>query len=152
VVNLQDQSFYTLYEVEKQTKGRLTKYKLVKAIQDGDLIATEQSPSGKGRGYSKYVISADNLNQFLIQESKKAKAPVNFDIINNQTESIFDKNEKNELQSLKERVRLLEERNQEIITTQQISDQRKKLISQLKSSKLTSTEKDTILTELSLIS
>ena len=64
---------YTVYEIEKLTHGRLTKYKLTKAILAGELQAQEVKEKKRGRGIPNFFIYEDDLNVYLqkLEESKK---------------------------------------------------------------------------------
>ena len=64
---------YTVYEIEKLTHGRLTKYKLTKAILAGELNAQEVKEKKRGRGIPNFFIYEDDLNVYLkkLEESKK---------------------------------------------------------------------------------
>ena len=69
----QSEKKYTVYEIEKLSKGKLTKYKLTKAILSGDLKAEEVKEKKRGRGLPNYFIYENNLNKFLekMEENKK---------------------------------------------------------------------------------
>ncbi len=69
---------YTVYEIEKLTNGKVTKYKLNQAIQKGELTAEFVEGGKKGRGMPKYFVNEDELRRFLakISEQKKNKLPL----------------------------------------------------------------------------
>jgi hypothetical protein len=65
---------YTVYEIEKLTKGKLTKYKLNQAIQKGYLVAEKVQGMKKGKGIPKYYIYEDKLQDYLKKiESERKK-------------------------------------------------------------------------------
>ena len=66
---------YTVYEIEKYTDGRLTKYKLNQAIKVGDLKAEKMSSNKKGRGTPNFLVYEDDLKDYLekIEINKKSK-------------------------------------------------------------------------------
>ena len=56
---------YTVYEIEKLTSGKLSKYKLNKAIEEGRLKAEKASFTKKGRGTPKYYVHEEELESYL---------------------------------------------------------------------------------------
>tara|TARA_B100000427_G_scaffold86317_2_gene70849 strand:+ start:2323 stop:2835 length:513 start_codon:yes stop_codon:yes gene_type:complete len=69
----QSERKYTVYEIEKLSKGKLTKYKLTKAILAGDLSAQEVKEKKRGRGLPNYFIYENHLNEYLekMEQNKK---------------------------------------------------------------------------------
>lgn len=67
---------FSIYEIEKMTKGHLSKYKLKKAIQDGDLVAEYHDPESAGRGAAKYLITEEALNRYM-KNINKNDEPIN---------------------------------------------------------------------------
>ena len=84
---------YTVYEIEKLTHGRLTKYKLTKAILAGELKAQEVKEKKRGRGIPNFFIYEDDLNVYLkkLEENKK-----HFINVPEADESFVKKSSKNE--------------------------------------------------------
>jgi len=56
---------YSVYEIEKFSKGRLSKYRLLQAIQEGSLQATPMETTRRGRGSPKFLISNQALKSYL---------------------------------------------------------------------------------------
>jgi hypothetical protein len=56
---------YSVYEIEKLSKGRLSKYRLLQAIKEGLLSATPMATMRRGRGSPKFLISSDDLKVYL---------------------------------------------------------------------------------------
>lgn len=56
---------YTVYEIEKLTNGKLSKYKLNRAIEEGRLKAEEAGFTKKGRGTPKYYVYEEDLQVYL---------------------------------------------------------------------------------------
>ena len=56
---------YSVYEIEKLSKGRLSKYRLLQAIREGDLSATPTSTTRRGRGAPKFLISREAVLRYL---------------------------------------------------------------------------------------
>ena len=69
----QSERKYTVYEIEKLSKGKLTKYKLTKAILAGELPAQEVKEKKRGRGLPNYFIYENHLNEYLekMEQNKK---------------------------------------------------------------------------------
>ncbi len=68
---------YTVYEIEKLTKGKLSKYKLTKAIESNELQAEEVKEKKRGRGIPNYFIYESALNEYLKKLEKKKKHYIN---------------------------------------------------------------------------
>lgn len=68
---------YSVYEIEKLTDGKMSKYKINKAIEDGFLKA-ERIDDNVGKNSAKWEIYQDSLNEWLhsIGEQVKTKIPV----------------------------------------------------------------------------
>ncbi|MCP4049951.1 MAG: hypothetical protein GY730_04515 [bacterium] len=64
---------YTVYEIEKLTKGRLTKYKLNQAIKTKEIKAEKVNSKKNGKGVPKYYITENDLQNYLekVEEQKK---------------------------------------------------------------------------------
>ena len=88
---------YTVYEIEKLTHGRLTKYKLTKAILAGELKAQEVKEKKRGRGIPNFFIFEEDLNTYLkkVEESKK-----HFINVPENEEGFSKKSEKSDLELL----------------------------------------------------
>lgn len=88
---------YSLYEIEKLTDGKLTKYRLKQAIKDGILKATYTNPKRRGPGSPSYIVESGDLDAYLayLQTSKPTKIEI-------------DNSSKTELEELKKRVEILE--------------------------------------------
>ena len=56
---------YTVYDIEKLTQGKTTKYKLRKAIKNGELIAEHTPGKKRGRGASKYWVNEPDLIRYI---------------------------------------------------------------------------------------
>jgi hypothetical protein len=121
---------YTVYEIEKLTGGKLTKYKLNQAILKGDLVAEEVKGKKKGKGVPKYYIFENDLDNYLKKLDEQKKKRINFpgeeevtpisseivDMVKELTEqkdrSFQKQNE--QIETLKERIKLLEVQNSKI--------------------------------------
>jgi len=79
---------YTVYEIEKLTKGKLSKYKLTKAIESGLLKAEKVKRTKKGRGVPNFFVYESDLFEYLkyIEENKKKFIPVPEDDLSPQVE------------------------------------------------------------------
>ena len=74
----QQETKYTVYEIEKLTGGKLTKYKLTKAIHAGELNALKVNEEKKrGRGIPNYFIYESELNNYLSKLEEKRKNFIN---------------------------------------------------------------------------
>ena len=56
---------YTVYEIEKLTNGKLSKYKLTKAILNGELKAEKVNSNKRGRGVPNYFVHESDLEVYL---------------------------------------------------------------------------------------
>ena len=56
---------YTVYEIEKLTNGKISKYKLNQAIEKGELKAEFVPGDKHGRGIPKYFVFENDLNEYL---------------------------------------------------------------------------------------
>ena len=56
---------YTVYEIEKLTKGKFSKYKLTKDIESGNLKAESVTNTRLGRGMPKYYVYEADLMAYL---------------------------------------------------------------------------------------
>lgn len=56
---------YSIYEIEKITGGRLTKYRLLRAIEEGSLKAVEMETVRRGRGAPRFLIAEDVFINYL---------------------------------------------------------------------------------------
>lgn len=56
---------YSVYEIEKLSKRKLSKYRLLQAIQEGLLSATPTETTRRGRGSPKFLISNEALTSYL---------------------------------------------------------------------------------------
>jgi GTPase involved in cell partitioning and DNA repair len=116
---------YTVYEIEKLTKGKLSKYKLNQAIEKGDLIAEEVKSDKRGKGIPKYFIFEDSLQNYLnkIEANRKRLIEVPDDTKNtnnfneemkNFIQTLIAENnmvvqsQKSELEQLRKQIKLLE--------------------------------------------
>lgn len=69
---------YTVYEIEKLTKGKLTKYKLNLAIANGELNAKKVEGKKRGRGIPKFFIYESDLDSYLESLKNKKKKTIKF--------------------------------------------------------------------------
>ncbi len=88
---------YSLYEIEKLTDGKLSKYRLKQAIKEGFLKATYTNPERRGPGSPSYIVESEDLDAYLtyLKKSKPTKIEI-------------DNSSKTELEELKLRVEALE--------------------------------------------
>ena len=121
---------YTVYEIEKLTNGRITKYKLNKAIEDQILPAETVKSTKKGRGVPKYFVFEDDLNEYLNkvgaerskrihipgEEIEEEKQSINADISQNITKEI--NNQLIEIEKLKAKINILENNTHPSATNQ----------------------------------
>ena len=172
------QKKYTVYEVEKITNGKLSKYKLTKAINSGELKAEKVESNKKGRGIPNYFVYEDELQRYVdkLEETKKSTIRIPEALINkveddDQVESVettdfyskanyFFESQKSTLNTLLERVQFLERENSKILPVlekqqayiteeQQKSAERKELIMELASApSFNAAKKKDILTKL----
>ena len=72
--NKHSQIKYTVYEIEKLTNKKLTKYKLTKAIHSGELNATCVKGDKRGRGVPNYFVYENDLKTYIekIEKTKKS--------------------------------------------------------------------------------
>jgi len=56
---------YSVYEIEKISNGRLSKYRLLQAIREGLLPATPMETTRRGRGSPKFLVSNASLKSYL---------------------------------------------------------------------------------------
>ncbi|MFT5171538.1 MAG: hypothetical protein ACI9BD_001315 [Candidatus Marinamargulisbacteria bacterium] len=123
---------YTVYEIEKLTDGKLSKYKLNRAIAEGSLAAEKVEGKRRGRGIPKYYVYESELQGFLkkIGDERKKKIDLPGDTAEPQHSTtelkkivdtlVLQKNEMLDKQTLqiedlKERVRLLETEKSELL-------------------------------------
>ena len=64
---------YTVYQIEKMTNGKLSKYRLNKAIESGDLKCQIVEADKHGRGIPKYYVNRDDLIIYLELIEKQYK-------------------------------------------------------------------------------
>jgi hypothetical protein len=111
---------YTVYEIEKLTDGKLSKYKLNQAILKGDLKAERVHGNKRGRGTPKYYVYEEDLQSYLrmISEERKHKISI---VAQAEVGSVDDK--------VKEVVeRLLSDKEEMLIShTNEISDLKSRL-------------------------
>jgi hypothetical protein len=76
--DIQNMKKYTVYEIEKLTDGKLSKYKLTRAIHSGDLKAESVANQKKGRGTPNFYVYEDDLKLFLekIEQEKNKKIEI----------------------------------------------------------------------------
>jgi endo-1,4-beta-mannosidase len=92
----ESQKKYTVYEIEKLTKGKLSKYKLTKAIEQGLLKAERVKRTKKGRGVPNFFVFENDLYDYLkyIDENKKKYISVpEGDLSNSEEPSEIDQNQ-----------------------------------------------------------
>ncbi|MFC1771640.1 hypothetical protein ACFLZV_07125 [Candidatus Margulisiibacteriota bacterium] len=115
---------FTVYEIEKLTGGKLTKYKLNQAILKGSLKAEIVEGDKKGKGVPKYYILENDLDDYLkrLEQEKKRKIEIpgeeentgiNEELKNTVQELIQQKNQfiqtqTNQIDELKQRISMLE--------------------------------------------
>ncbi|MEK9657045.1 MAG: hypothetical protein VW378_01570 [bacterium] len=117
---------YSIYEIEKMTLGKLSKYKLKKAIQEGSLVAEYLDPDKSGRGAPKYLVSQEALDKYL-RSKKNAKIKINTTlrleereqtdegIVNEQIDKHAQlRQQKEHIADLKNRIQFLETQNAKI--------------------------------------
>jgi hypothetical protein len=121
---------YTVYEIEKLTNGKLTKYKLNQAILKGDLLAENVKGEKKGKGVPKYYIIENDLEDYLkkleAQKKKRIEIPGEEKAIETSTEikemvqelisqkDQIIQSQTDQLNTLKERIHLLETKQSSI--------------------------------------
>lgn len=138
---------YTVYEIEKLTKGKLTKYKLNQAILKGELVAEEVKGEKKGKGIPKFFIYEEKLQEYLkkIETERKRRIilpgedqptlteeikTIYSKIIEQKDEIIQAQN--TQIEKLMERVKLLEQQTEKLFPLlnseekRRISDQGRK--------------------------
>ena len=69
---------YTVYEIEKLTNGKISKYKLNQAIEKGELKAEFVPGDKHGRGIPKYFVFENDLNDYLKKLHNEKKKYFNF--------------------------------------------------------------------------
>ncbi|RAP27613.1 hypothetical protein DID78_06065 [Candidatus Marinamargulisbacteria bacterium SCGC AG-343-D04] len=113
---------YTVYEIEKLTHGKLTKYKLTKAILANELQAESVKQKKRGRGIPNYFIYESDLNVYLkkIEESKKHFIEIPEDAIFSNTKEESNSSGLETLlerstQKIEEKLRKIDESNETII-------------------------------------
>lgn len=128
------QKKYTVYEVEKITNGNLSKYKLTKAIENGELKAEKVNSNKKGRGIPNYFVYEDDLQVYVdkLEETKKSSIRIPEALINKQADANENKDfsdntefanklsyhfesQKQTLDKLLDRLQFLEKENSKII-------------------------------------
>ena len=84
---------YTVYEIEKLTDGKLSKYKLNQAIEKGELVAEKVLGDKKGRGIPKYFIYDEELKRYLafLEDQKKRRIHVPGDAGDPSFHNVFSK-------------------------------------------------------------
>ena len=93
---MSDKKKYTVYEIEKLTKGQLSKYKIKKAIKEGQLVAEYLDTKKMGRGTPKYLVSEAALNKYIQSLTNEKLKEVK---IKNETKNISDDTQLNSSQS-----------------------------------------------------
>jgi hypothetical protein len=117
---------YTVYEIEKLTDGRLSKYKLTKSIENGELIAEKVESTKRGRGVPKYFIYEQELEKYLKsvgdQRKKKLVFPGEEAVVNspaaignNAQSATVVSTQQTEIHDLKNRIRFLETENSKLV-------------------------------------
>ena len=172
------QKKYTVYEVEKITNGKLSKYKLTKAIKAGHLKAEKVESNKKGRGIPNYFVYENDLQEYvdLLEETKKSTIRIPDVLINREPEeeksetfensdfinkaNYFFESQKQTLDTLMDRINFLEKENSKIVPLlekqqffineeQTKSAERKELIMELASApSFNAAKKKDILTKL----
>ncbi|RAP29763.1 hypothetical protein DID76_03860 [Candidatus Marinamargulisbacteria bacterium SCGC AG-414-C22] len=136
------QKKYTVYEIEKITKGKLSKYKLTKAINNGELKAELVKNDKKGRGVPNYFVYEEDLQVYVdkLEETRRSTIRIpdvlmnepggNFEqntdvssVIKETTESF--KTQRDKLDELLTRIHFLEKENAKVYP---ILDRQQKLI------------------------
>jgi len=98
----QNEKKYTVYEIEKLSKGKLTKYKLTKAILAGELDAEEAKEKKRGRGLPNFFIYESKLNEYLAKMEENKKHHINIPQDTVQSKYNVNPETVNQLQSLLE--------------------------------------------------
>ena len=128
------QKKYTVYEVEKITGGKLSKYKLTKAIIAGELKAQRVFSEKKGRGVPNYFVYEDDLQEYVdkLEETKKSTIRIPDVLINKEIEiaeelpvtnyddfmtkaNYFFDSQKSKLDTLLDRIHFLEKENSKVV-------------------------------------
>ena len=139
---------YTVYEIEKLTKGKLSKYKLTKAIKEGQLKAQEVKEKKRGRGIPNFFIFEDDLNEFLkkIESERKHFIYVPEDTVEPNNKIDFDDKDQQQIQDNLDKIEkkldklneenaviipLLEKQTQLLAENELKSEERKELITEL---------------------
>ena len=76
---------YSMYEIEKLTKGQLSKYKVKLAIDNGELKAEKIKQEKKGRGSPSYLVKESDLMSYIAQLNDDHKEKEKFNIKINKT-------------------------------------------------------------------
>jgi len=112
---------YSIYEIEKLSKGRLSKYRLIQAIERGILLATAIETTRRGRGAPKFLTSEASLCAYLEilkKESRRVDALSNeaindiLSIISSKKSVLIDKKPDKTVDILIERIHALEAKNE----------------------------------------
>ncbi len=104
---------YTVYEIEKLTDGKLSKYKLTKAIKNEELEAEFAATGKRGRGTPNYYVYEDELEKYLEklekERKKKIKVPGQEDALKTIKPGDMD------VKQLQDRLKMLEVQQSRII-------------------------------------
>ncbi|RAP38907.1 hypothetical protein DID80_01580 [Candidatus Marinamargulisbacteria bacterium SCGC AAA071-K20] len=123
---------YTVYEIEKLTDGKLSKYKLTRAIHSGELKAESVKNQRKGRGTPNFYVYEDELKKYLgiVEQEKNRKIEI-YDAnesknrrateINDTVQTLMDnnklliENQSYKIDELLNRIQLLEKEQSQIL-------------------------------------
>ena len=167
---------YTVYEIEKLTDGKLSKYKLTRAIHSGKLKAESVQNIRKGRGTPNFYVYENDLKEFLQQLEKEKNRKIEIydasdapqkgiEEINTTIKSLMDtnklwiENQSYKIDELLNRVQMLEKEQSQILPIlkekedlekkEEIrSKQRKELLIELAVETTSETRKKEILSQL----
>ncbi len=112
---------YSVYEIEKLSKGRLSKYRLIQAIQYGFLLATPMDTSRRGRGAPKFLVSESALVNYLEtlkKDFRRGDALSNeaindiLSLVSSESSVLTDKQSDVAVDALIKRLHALEEKNE----------------------------------------
>lgn len=133
---------YTVYQIEKMTGGKLSKYKLTRAIQTGELRAESVLQTKKGRGTANYYIVEEDLKAYIkkvemtspsdfLEEIKKKEKTI-FEEMNQKIDKIRDHLKTIETQQSK-LIPVLQEQKRRLKDEAKKSEQRRTLLMELAS-------------------
>lgn len=108
-----DAKKYTVYEIEKLTDGKLSKYKLTKAIKNNELEAEYAATGKRGRGTPNYYVHEDELEKYLEKLERERKKKIKVPGAEESTKPL--KGNDSDVKVLVDRLKLLEAQHSRII-------------------------------------